>query len=325
MKRGFAWIIAVLLLLSVLGGCAAKPAEPVTVRLGGLKGPTSMGMVKLLSDAEQSETENTYEFEMAAAADELTPKLLKGELDVLAAPLNLCAILSANSDGAVQLLAINTLGVLSIVENGGEEIGSWDDLRGQTIYATGKGTTPEYALRYLLAQYGLDPDADVILEWKSEPSEVVAQLAALDHAVAMLPQPFVTAAKAQLPALRVAMDLTEEWDKLENGSRLLTAGLLVRREFAEAHPEAIAVFLKEYAASVDYLNENVAEGAALVEQYDIVKAAVAEQAIPFCHVVCITGEEMKTAASGYYQVLFDQNPASVGGAMPGDDFYYEAP
>ena len=325
MKRGLIWILAILLLLSALCGCAAKPAEPVTVRLGGLKGPTSMGMVKLLSDAEQGETENAYEFEMAAAADELTPKLLKGELDVLAAPLNLCAILSANSDGAAQLLAINTLGVLSIVENGGEEISSWEDLRGQTIYATGKGTTPEYALRYLLAQYGLDPDTDITLEWKSEPSEVVAQLAALDYGVAMLPQPFVTAAMAQLPALRVAMDLTEEWDKLENGSRLLTAGLLVRREFAEAHPEAIAVFLKEYAASVDYLNENVAEGAALVEQYDIVKAAVAEQAIPSCHVVCITGEEMKTAASGYYQVLFDQNPSSIGGAMPGDDFYYEAP
>ena len=325
MRRWTAWILAVLLLLLCLSGCAAKPAEPVTVRLGGLKGPTSMGMVKLLSDAEQGKAENTYEFEMAAAADELTPKLLKGELDVLAAPLNLCAILSANSDGAVQLLAINTLGVLSIVENGGEEIGSWKDLQGQTIYATGKGTTPEYALRYLLAQYGLDPDTDVTMEWKSEPSEVVAQLAALDHGVAMLPQPFVTAAKAQLPELRVAMDLTEEWDKLDNGSRLLTAGLLVRRDFAEANPNAIVVFLKEYAASVDYLNENVTEGAALVEQYDIVKAAVAEQAIPSCHVVCITSEEMKTAASGYYQVLFDQNPASIGGAMPGDGFYYDAP
>ena len=325
MRRWTAWILAVLLLLLCLSGCAAKPAEPVTVRLGGLKGPTSMGMVKLLSDAEQGKTENAYEFEMAAAADELTPKLLKGELDVLAAPLNLCAILSANSDGAVQLLAINTLGVLSIVENGGEEIGSWKDLQGQTIYATGKGTTPEYALRYLLAQYGLDPDTDVTMEWKSEPSEVVAQLAALDHGVAMLPQPFVTAAKAQLPELRVAMDLTEEWDKLDNGSRLLTAGLLVRRDFAEENPDAIATFLKEYAASVDYLNENVTEGAALVEQYDIVKAAVAEQAIPSCHVVCITGEEMKTAASGYYQVLFDQNPASIGGAMPGDGFYYDAP
>lgn len=325
MRRWTAWTLAVLLLLLCLSGCAAKQAEPATVRLGGLKGPTSMGMVKLLSDAEQGKTENTYEFEMAAAADELTPKLLKGELDVLAAPLNLCAILSANSDGAVQLLAINTLGVLSIVENGGEEIGSWEDLRGQTIYATGKGTTPEYALRYLLAQYGLDPDAGVTMEWKSEPSEVVAQLAALDHGVAMLPQPFVTAAKAQLPELRVAMDLTEEWDKLDNGSRLLTAGLLVRRDFAEANPDAIAAFLQEYAASVDYLNENVTEGAALVEQYDIVKAAVAEQAIPSCHVVCITGEEMKTAASGYYQVLFDQNPASIGGAMPGDGFYYDAP
>lgn len=325
MRRWTAWILAALLLLFFLSGCAAKPAEPVTVRLGGLKGPTSMGMVKLLSDAEQEKTGNTYEFEMAAAADELTPKLLKGELDVLAAPLNLCAILSANSDGAVQLLAINTLGVLSIVENGGEEIGSWEDLRGQTIYATGKGTTPEYALRYLLAQYGLDPDTDVTMEWKSEPSEVVAQLAALDHGVAMLPQPFVAAAKAQLPELRVAMDLTEEWDTLDNGSRLLTAGLLVRRDFAEANPDAIATFLKEYAASVDYLNENVAEGAALVEQYDIVKAVVAEQAIPSCHVVCITGEEMKTAASGYYQVLFDQNPASIGGTMPGDGFYYDAP
>ena len=169
MKRGLIWILAILLLLSALCSCATKPAEAVTVRLGGLKGPTSMGMVKLLSDAEQEKTENAYEFEMAATADELTPKLLKGELDVLAAPLNLCAILSANSDGAAQLLAINTLGVLSIVENGGEEIGSWEDLRGQTIYATGKGTTPEYALRYLLAQYGLDPDTDITLEWKSEP------------------------------------------------------------------------------------------------------------------------------------------------------------
>lgn len=301
---------------------AANQEEEVTIRLGGLKGPTSMGLVKLLADNEAGTTSNQYEFSMAGSADELTPKILQGELDILAVPVNLGSVLYNNSDGAVQMLAVNTLGVIYIVENGGQTVTDWSDLKGQTIYATGKGSTPEYALNYLLQENGLDPAADVTIEWKSEPTEIVAQMAAQNHAIAMLPQPFVTVAQSKFPDLAISIDLTEEWDKLDNGSQLNTAGLIVRTAFAKEHPQAVATFLKEYEASTQYVNENVAEAAKLVGQYDIVDAAVAEKAIPYCNIVCVTGQEMKDSVQGYFQVLFDQNPKSVGGTMPGDDFYY---
>ena len=309
-KRFAALFLAALMALTVLTACgqAQQPQtpaeEPVTIRLGGLKGPTTIGMVKLLSDSEAGTAQNDYTFQLAGA------------------PANLAAVLYSKSEGAVQFLAINTLGVLYVVEKGGDAVTDWESLRGQTIYATGKGTTPEYTLTYLLAQHGLTLGTDVTVEWKSEPSEVVAQMAAEDHAIAMLPQPYVTVAQTKLDGLRVALDLTASWDELHNGSQCVTAGLVVRREFAKAHPQALASFLSEYAASTQYANDHVSETAQLVEQYDIVKAAVAEKAIPYCNIVCISGSDMVPALKGYLQVLFDQNPASVGGAMPGDDFYY---
>lgn len=332
MKRLFALLLSLLMVftLCACGGAPTQDApeetalEGATIRLGGLKGPTSMGMVKMLSDSEAGETVNTYEFTMAGSADELTPKLLQGELDILAVPANLGSILYNNSDGAVQMLAVNTLGVIYIVEKGGETVTDWESLKGQTIYATGKGSTPEYALNYLLTQYGLDPATDVTVEWKSEPSEVVAQMAAQDHVVAMLPQPFVTVAQGKFPDLKVAMSLTEQWDALDNGSQFITAGLIVRTQFAQENPEALAAFLEEYSASTQFINENVAEGAQLVGQYEIVEAAVAEKAIPYCNIVCIAGSEMETMTTGYLQTLYDQNPQAVGGQMPGEDFFYVA-
>ena len=322
MKRIVSLLAALLLAAAVFTGCGKEtPAEAVPVRLGGLKGPTSMGMVKLLDDAERKKTENEYEYTLAVAADELTPKLLKGELDIAAVPANLASVLYQNSEGRLRVIAVNTLGVVYLVEKGGESVKTVADLKGQTVYATGKGTTPGYALSYLLTQSGLDPEKDVTIEWKSEPTEVVAQMAALDHAVAILPQPFVTVAKNQLSDLRVAVDLTEAWDALKNGSRLVTATLIVRSDFAEEHPEEVKTFLKEYAASADYVNENPKEASLLVEKYGIVKAAVAEKAIPECNIVCLTGNEMKTAVSGYLSVLFGQEPKSVGGKLPADDFY----
>ncbi|MBP3319852.1 MAG: ABC transporter substrate-binding protein [Ruminiclostridium sp.] len=332
MTRLFALLLSLLMVftLCACGGTPTQDApeetalEGATIRLGGLKGPTSMGMVKMLSDSEAGETVNTYEFTMAGSADELTPKLLQGELDILAVPANLGSILYNNSDGAVQMLAVNTLGVIYIVEKGGETVTDWESLKGQTIYATGKGSTPEYALNYLLTQYGLDPATDVTVEWKSEPSEVVAQMAAQDHVVAMLPQPFVTVAQGKFPDLKVAMSLTEQWDALDNGSQFITAGLIVRTQFAQENPEALAAFLEEYSASTQFINENVAEGAQLVGQYEIVEAAVAEKAIPYCNIVCIAGSEMETMTTGYLQTLYDQNPQAVGGQMPGEDFFYVA-
>ena len=312
MKKFVSLVLALVLALSLAACGQTKttdpdpvektPTEKVTIRLGGLKGPTSMGMVKLLADAEEGLTANDYTFTMAASAPDLTPQFIKGELDILAVPANLGATLYANTDGGVELLAASTLGVLYIVERG-DTIQSLGDLAGRTVYATGKGTTPEYALTYLLAQNGLTLGTDVQVEWKSEPTEVVAQM-------------------AQVEGLRVALDLSAQWDGLDNGSRLVTAGLLVRKAFADEHPDAVAKFLEEYAASVDYVNENPTEAAVLVEAQGIVKAAVAEKAIPYCSLVCITGEDMKTAVSGYLQTLYDLKPETVGGAMPDDGFYW---
>lgn len=320
MKKITALFLAVLVGAGCLAGCG-QAEEAVTLRVGGMKGPTSMGMVKLMEDAETGAAAQDYTFTVAATTDEMIPLLQQGELDLAALPANVASVLYNNTEGGVTLLAINTLGVLSIVENG-DSVHSLTDLAGKTIYATGKGATPEYALRYLLQQNGLDPDTDVTIEWRSEPTEVVALLQQ-GEGIAMLPQPFVTVAQTQIPELRIAVDLNEAWTALDNGSLFLTGVLVGRTEFVEEHPEAIATFLEEYAASTAWVNENPAEAAPLIEEAGIVKAAIAEKAIPNCNITCITGAEMQTAMEGYLQTLLEQNPQAVGGALPDAAFYYE--
>ncbi|MDR1245995.1 MAG: PhnD/SsuA/transferrin family substrate-binding protein [Clostridiales Family XIII bacterium] len=297
--------------------------EPTTIRLGGLKGPTSMGMVKLLKDAGEGKSFNACEFTLAGSADEVTPKLVNGELDIAAIPANLASVLFNNTDGKIKLLAINTLGVLYIVENG-ESITNLAELKGRTLYATGRGSTPEYVLDYLLEENGIDPENDVSVEWKSEPTEVVSLMAGNKGSVAMMPQPYVTVAQGAVENLRIAADLTKEWDALGSGSALITGVLVVRSDFADEYPGQINKFLEEYKASTEYVNANTADASVLIEEFDIVKAAVAEKALPYCNITFIAGKDMKAAMQGYLEVLYDRNPQSVGGSLPGDDFYYGA-
>lgn len=326
MKKILSLLLISALFVGVLVGCNEKKQdenvfEPAHIRIGGLKGPTTMGMVQLMDKAEAGTAANNYTFTIAASADELTPKLIKGELDIVAVPANLASVLYNNTDKEIKLLAINTLGVVYIVEKG-NEVHSLKDLQGKTIYATGKGTIPEYTLRYLLAQNEIDPDTDITIEWKSEPTEVVALLAKNENGIAMMPQPFVTVAQTQLEDLRIAADLTEEWDNLDNGSSFITGVLVVRNEFVEEYPEQLSAFLDEYQESTEYVNTNIPEAAKLIEKVNIVKAPIAEKAIPYCNITYLEGKDMKTAMAGYLQVLFEQNPKSVGGALPEDDFYY---
>ena len=295
----------------------------VVVRLAGLKGPTSMGLVKMFDDAENGLTKNKYECQVGANADELTPLILQGELDILAVPANLGAILYNNSDKSVQMLAANMLGAIYVIENG-DTISSIEDLAGRTIYTVGKGSTPEYLLNYLLAQHGLTMGEDGIVEFRGDPTEVVGLRGAGTADVIMLPQPIVTVCLGQIEDSRIALDMNEEWNALDNGSVLVTAGLIINRAFAEAHPEVVATTIEECKESTDWCNANVDEAAVLIEKYDIVAEPIAKASMPLCNVVFITGEEMKTATQAYFQVLYDQDPAAVGGAMPEDDFYYEA-
>ncbi len=319
MKKLFSLILSLMLLFSMT---AFAEAEKPTVRLAAMTGPTAMGLVKLLDDAKQGVAANQYDFLLAGAADEISPSLIQGKLDIASIPVNLAAILNNKTNGGLTLLAVNTLGVIYIVEKGGESIQSLADLKGKTLYATGKGSTPEYNLTYLLKQAGLTLGEDVIVEWKSEPAEVVALMSQQETAFAMLPQPFVTVAQTKVENLRVALNLTEEWDSLGLDSRMITSGIVVRTQFLQENPEAVENFLKDFAASAQYANEHVPETAALIGELGIVPAPVAQKALPFCNIVCLTGEEMQTALSSYLQVLYDLNPASVGGALPADSFYY---
>ncbi len=290
---------------------------PETLKVVALKGPTAMGLTKLMCD---NETEKFgYDFRIVAAPDEVTTMVGNGSVDIACIPANLGSVLCNKTEGKVQAIAINTLGVLYICENG-DTVKSISDLKGKTIYSAGKGATPEYSLNFILEKSGLA--SDVKVEWKNEHAECVQAIINDPDSVALLPQPFVTTAQAKNEGIRVAIDLNKAWDDLGVSSSLLTGIAIVRKEIAEQYPEAVNQFLERYKSSVEYVNSNVDEAAKLVGKYDIVPEAVAKKAIPACNIVCITGGEMKTKLSGYLQVLFDGNPKSVGGKLPGDDFYF---
>lgn len=312
---------------SVPASSAASASEDTAasgdaMRIAGLQGPTTMGMVKLMKDQASMESP-LYDVTMYGAADEIVPLLTKGELDAAAIPANLAATLYQKTEGKIQVAAVNTLGVLYVVTTG-DDVASVADLAGKTIYSTGKGTTPEYVLNYILTENGIDPAKDVTIEYKSEATEVLSTLqSAGEGAVAVLPQPYVTAAQAQVEGLNVALDLTEEWNKIDPDSQLITGVLAVRSDYAEQHPEELEAFLADYRSSIEWVTANTADAAQLVAEYGIVaKAPLAEKALPACNITYMDGADMKQALSGYLDVLYQQDAASVGGALPGDDFYY---
>lgn len=303
-------------------------AEPVAVRAAALKGPTAMGLVKFMSEVDAGNLKDEdYSFRIVASADEVAPLISKSEVDIAAVPANLASVLYNKTSGAVRVIAVNTLGVLYICELG-DTVNTVADLRGKTIFSAGKGATPEYALEYVLRANGFDPTTDVTIEWKSEHAECVAALAQDATAIAMLPQPFVTTAQAKNDQIRVALDLNQEWaaacEAEGRDGKLITGVAVVRSEFADAHPEAVDAFLGHYRESVEFVNANTDEAAALVGGYEIVPEAVAKKALPACNITFVDGADMKEQLGGYLEVLADQNADAVGGKLPGDDFYYGA-
>ena len=323
MKKLTALMMSLLMLL-LCAACA--PKEQLTVNVAAMKGPTGIGMAQLSSLAEEGKTEYNYSITYAGSPDEVTGGLISGELDIAAVPVNLGAVLFNKTDGQILTAAVNTLGVLYVVEKDGDTIQSMADLAGRTILSTGKGTTPEYVLRYLLNANGIDPDKDVKIEYYSEASEVTAQMAAArKDAIAVLPQPYVTAAQMKDSDLRVVLDLTREWNRVCD-TQLITGVTVVRTAYAEDHPEEVINFLKDYQKSVEAANNDIDGTAALCEKVGVVaKAAIAKKALPKCNIVYRIGDEMKADVNAYLQVLYDASPAAVGGKLPDDNFYWVKP
>lgn len=333
MKKLLHLLLISCLCLSLVAGCSKKQPEttdktedPVTIRISALSGPTAMGMVKLMEDAKNNATEGSYAFgELSSDASAFVPAISKGELDICAVPANLAANLYNKTNGNVIVLAANVYNVLNIVQRGEETLSSLADLKGKTIYATGQGAIPECILRYLLDKNGINPDQDVTIQWCAEPKEALSLLSANENSIAMLPQPFVTAACAQIEDLKIAFDLGEEWAKINPDNKIITGCLVISKEFANTHPQAVATFLKEYEASVHYTLNQPEEAAALIAEAGIVNApALAQKALPGCNITFLAGEQLQTQLSAFLEIIAEYNSALIGNQLPGEDFYYDA-
>lgn len=341
MKRNRVASLLMAMALSVgLMGCTAANQTQATpqvttsqeevqgeeVRLAVISGPTGIGAAKLLTDSDRGETVNHYTYTIASDNNEVVSGLTsqEGEFDIAMVASNMAANLYNKTDGDVRILALGTQGVLHILEgSGGTAIQSMADLKGKTIYATGQGANPEYILRHLLTENGLDPDKDVEIVF-ADPTEISAKLLSGEIDTAMLPVPAATAAIAKSQgSVRDAIDLTQAWNDLDNGSQLIMSAVVARADFIEEHPQAVQTFLREYEGAVTYVRDNPELAGELVAQLGIAPSAtIAQQAIPQCNLVFLSGADMKPAISGYFEVLYDIDPTAVGGALPDDGIYY---
>ncbi len=323
-------ITAAILSLSMLlfAGCGTEgsskaDSEKIDVNIATLKGPTGIGMVNLMQAAKNSTTPDRYNFTLAGAADEIVGKISSGEVDIAAVPTNLAAVLYQKTGGKVQMIAVNTLGVLYVVENG-ETVQKVEDLKGKTVFSTGQAAVPEYAFNYILGQNGMKTGDDVTVNYLSEHSELAAQLISGKVKLAVLPQPFVTQVTAKNPDVRVALDLAKEWKTASDEQSDLVMGcLIVRTEFAQQHKAELDAFLDAYKQSTETAVKDVEKTAQLTGEYDIMDASVAEKAIPKCNIVYMDGTQMKESTDAFLKVLFEAQPKSVGGKLPDDGFYYQ--
>lgn len=322
-KKKWMVVLGIIMVLTFgLTACQSKPAEPQTVKVTTLAGPTGMGMAEMMVNGVDLGENVTTEITVASAPDQVTAGVINGDYQIAAVPTNLAAVLYNKTEGQVLLGAVNTLGVLYIVADESEGIASMADLKGKTIVASGQGSTPEYVLNYLLQKNGLTPGVDVTINYVAEHSEAVTQLVSGQASIAMIPEPFVTTVMSKKPTVKVAVDMTKAWEEANNGAQLEMGCLVVNKEWAEANPKLVESFMKAYEASVKSVNDNPAEGAKNIVAAGIMTdAAIAEKAIPNSNIVYIPAKDAKESLNAYYTILAGFEPKSIGGKVPGEDFY----
>ena len=322
----FVFIMCALAILGVACNKYSKEKENVPdvsrvekIKIATLKGPTGLGAVKLMEDKKDSYNITVYD-----SPDQLVGKVINGEVDAAMVPSNMASVLYNKTNGEVEFVAINTLGVLYIVENG-NSVQDIKNIKGKTLYSTGKGTVPEYVLKYILKNNNIDPEKDVNIQYKGTHTELATAVASKEVDLAMLPEPFVTIAKSKDKDLNVPIDLSKEWEKVSEGkSKLVMGTLIFRKDFIEKRPTDLKRFVEDYKNSIKFTNENLKEAGELAEKYGIIpNAKIAEDAIPKCNIVFIDGKEGENAMEGFLKVLMEYNPKTIGGKLPDANFYYK--
>ncbi|MBQ7549598.1 MAG: ABC transporter substrate-binding protein [Clostridia bacterium] len=292
--------------------------QAVDMNVLGLKGPTGMGMAKMISDSKTNGTANNYKFTISGDPTSVVAGITTGEYDIAACPMNMASVIYNKTNGGVKILAINTLGILHILDKTGT-VKQLSDLKGKTVVTSGQGASPEYILNYILEKNGLKDDVKV--EYLSEHSEVATAILTGKADIVMLPEPNVTVVTSKDSSVKIAIDMTQEWNKISD-VQLAMGAVIARKDFVEKNGKAVDKFLEEYKNSVDYINTSAEAGTAIAEAGIVDNAALAQKAIPGSNITLLTGAQLKAAAEANLNVLFTANPASVGGKLPGADFYY---
>lgn len=324
MKKLIVFTLTLALLLTcgaLFSACGSEPDTNLEIRVSVLNGTTGFGAAKLMDSAAKNEASLNYQFSVETDASNINAALIKGEIDIAALPTNAASVLYNKTEGGVKVIALNTRGVLYVVENG-NTVNSLSDLAGKTVYCPAQN--PEFIFRAVCEAGGIE---NVTIDTSyAQPAALMNAVATSEEGmIAVLPEPVLSVAMSKNANLRVALDLTAEWNEATGSDSLVQGCIVVRTEFLEAHPNEVEAFLKEYKQSIEFLNQNPAEAATLVVDLGIYAgaAAVAEKAIPKCNIAYIDGAEMKAALSEFLTALYAINPASVGGKLPADDFYYD--
>jgi len=315
--------IFILSLLAVLSACGSRSQpESHTINVAVLPGPSALGALWLMDAAENGNTQNIYNIRVLGSPDEVVPMIVQGTMDIAAIPTNMASVLFNNPNVDITVLAVSTMGVLHVV-NTACDIRSVSDLAGHTVFLSGLGAAPEFVFNHVLQQNGLVPGEDVYLEFHAEMPQIAALMAEGIAEIALLPEPFATTVIMQNESARHALDLTQEWNKIQPDYGLVMTAIIVRNEFLADHPDAVEIFMAEYEQSVDFVNNHVAEAAELAVHFGIIpNTNIAAQAIPRSNQVFITGQQMRSYLEGYLSVLYAQSPASIGGTLPNEDFYF---
>lgn len=300
----------------------AALAEPLQLTVAGLKGPSSIGMLRMIESEPVFGEDVETEYQIVDEPQLMIARIMSGEADIAAVPINLAAVLY-NKGAPYRLGAVTGDGLLHIVSSR-EDIGSVEDLKGKRIYCIAQGSTPEFVLRYVLEKSGIDPDTEVELDFSFDHVAIAPQLIAGKVDLAVLPEPFVSIVASKNPAVQPVIDLQQVWAELSGtGDTYPITATLVRNSLYREHPEALKAFFAAYRESIDWANANPAEAGGLAGKYMEMPAPIIAKAMPRLNLRYQSPREARSRVEELYQVFHGFAPASVGGTIPGDEFYGE--
>ncbi len=320
------FIILAIMVISI-SGCKKvfdtnPPIKPINAKIVAMKGPTGIGMVRVMNEIISLSDYVNTKFEIMTSTETVVAGLLDKSISIAAVPTNLAAVLYNRTEGDIQILAVHTLGVLHILDKSGT-INSVADLKGKTIIASGQGSLPQYVLEYILQENGIDTDKDVEIVYKGEQSEVATLFLSGQADIVMLPEPFVSTVMNKDDTIVHAIDLNTEWEKVAPGITLSMGCLVAQKSFIEENPTEVNTFLDEYKASIEWVLAEPYNAADLIVSSEIIdNREVAEKAIPNCNIVYIDAKDAVNSLNAFFEFLHNNNPASVGGKLPDANIYY---